>query len=1550
MLLLALVLFSYKSEGAGGLEFNGTNNYVTFGAAPGLGASNFTLEVWFKRKGTGVGANTGSGGFQDGIPLLTKGRGEEDGTVKDMNYFLGISATSNVLAADLEEGSGQASPGLNHPIFGITPILTNVWYHGAVTYDGTTWRLYLNGALEAQSTVGQLPRWDNIQHAGLASAFDSAGNPAGFFQGVLDEARIWNYARSQQQIASNMVLQITGPAAGLLGRWGLEEGTGTLAVNSATNTANGILVNNPLWVAGYPFAVAPSVSITNPLGGMNISAPAALSVGATASDVDGVVTNVSFYAGTRLLGSSSGSPFSFQWTNPAPGSYTLLAIATDNSGLTGTSAPVNITLQNAVVTLTNPANNSVFIGPAHITLGATASDSNGLITLVEFRANSLKVGESSTRPFSALWSGVSTGTYILTAVATDVGGIQNTSLPVTVTVSSNTPPAIALTTPTNGATIYLPANLTITASASDIDGSVARVEFYASTNKIGEATSAPFSITWTNPPAGLFTLRAVATDDRGLTNTSSAVSITVATARLLRGPYLQMGGTNRGTVRWRTDVPTDGRVQFGFDPGSLDQFADDLAYSTDHVVVITNLLPDTKHYYSIGTSNSVLAANTNFFFVTAPLPNANKPLRLWVLGDPGTQDANQRAVRDAYYAYATNRPADLLMLLGDNAYNSGFDNEYQAALFDMYPNTLRNTFVWPTIGNHDTAQATTVSPTLPYFQMFSLPTGGECGGLASGTEKYYSFDYGPIHFICLDSQTSTKTPGSPMLLWLTNDLHSTTQPWLIAFWHHPTYTKRGGHDSDTETECMQMRQYVNPMLEAAGVDLVLMGHSHSYERSYLLNGHYGLSTTFSPTNQVDTGSGRTNETGAYLKPDGISANAGTVYCVAGSSGQISGGSGVHPANFLSLTTLGSLILDLNSNRLDVKFLSSAGSVQDYFTIVKGQANPPPTPANFSAVVITTNQIALAWSNTTNEMSWKIERSLDGANFSALVTIGANQTNYTNSSLAYDTRYYYRIRASNSAGDSPWSGIISARTPIAPVTTITSYSPLFQGIEHATATTLAGGFGDQRIHVLRIDLQDTNISLFSSPAIANPTNNIRETAGQTTGQFLTDYGVQAAINANYFSPCCTAPEGSPFDAFGFAMSQGQVVSAQEDSTYSTSMVFTTNNIPTLIVTNWPPTNGNGIFTAVSGKFPLVVHGTNVAGSSTVNPRTAMGYSQDKRYLLLMTIDGRQPGYAEGTQDFDTAAWMLRFGAYDAVNLDGGGSTTMVISDGHGGANVLNRPIDGGVPGQQRVIANSFGIYARPYAPAGIAAQPQSQVVTVGSPAAFSVTVTGSPPFSYQWRLNGNNIPGATNSLYAISSVQDVSAGIYSVLAGNTQSVLSAGAVLTVNHSPTPVARAFARQPLARAKARITELLGTDPDGDPVFLLSAGPASAQNGTVRTNGAWVFYTPPGGYTNSDLFAVVSSDGRGGVASNLVTVTIQPDNSVIGNFGSTLLPGGTARLSFNGIPGRAYAVQYSDNLGTTNWQPLATSTAGSSGIYTYEDTPPKGAPPRIYRSIPTP
>jgi acid phosphatase type 7 len=506
-------------------------------------------------------------------------------------------------------------------------------------------------------------------------------------------------------------------------------------------------------------------------------------------------------------------------------------------------------------------------------------------------------------------------------------------------------------------------------------------------------------------------------------------------ASVTRGPYLQTGTPNSTVVRWRTNIATDSRVSYGTTQGSLTSNSDNATQTTEHEVIVSGLSPGTKYFYSVGSTSQALAGNdANYFFVTSPLAGSTIPTRIWVLGDSGTANASAQAVRNAYLTFTGSTPTNLWLMLGDNAYESGTDAEYQTAVFDMYPTVLRQSVLWPALGNHDTAQASNPPASLPYFAMFTLPTNAEAGGMASGTEKYYSFDYGNIHFICLDSMTSDRSATGPMATWLRSDLASSTRQWTIAFWHHPPYSK-GSHDSDTDPILAEMRQNFLPILEEAGVDLVLAGHSHSYERSYLIDGHYGLSSTFTNTMKKDGGSGRADVSGAYTKPTlGPGSHEGAVYAVAGSSGQISGGTLNHPAMFISLNNLGSMVLDVNGNTLDAKFLRENGAIADYFRIVKGTVAPvpPAAPTNLTAVTVSSSQISLSWTdNANNENGFKVEQSTDGTTFTQIAMLGSNAVSFSVTGLTASTTYTYRVVSFNDAGSSSFSNTASATTSAAP---------------------------------------------------------------------------------------------------------------------------------------------------------------------------------------------------------------------------------------------------------------------------------------------------------------------------------------------------------------------------------------------------------------------------------------------------------------------------------------------------------------------------------------
>jgi hypothetical protein len=413
-------------------------------------------------------------------------------------------------------------------------------------------------------------------------------------------------------------------------------------------------------------------------------------------------------------------------------------------------------------------------------------------------------------------------------------------------------------------------------------------------------------------------------------------------AELIRGPYLQMGSQNAVTLRWRTDVATNSRIDVGTVYGTYTRSATNSIITKEHEVRITGLTPGTKYFYRFGSSTQALQRSSSNYFYTAPLANTTKKIGFAVFGDCGRNSSGFRTGSlNAYLNHVGNDPAELMLLLGDNAYSDGTDAEYQAEFFNTYSsNILKNHVVFPTPGNHDYINPASRSE--PYYQIFSMPTAAECGGVPSGTEAYYSFDWGNIHFLSLDSY-GTEDEGkrlfdtlSPQVTWVKKDLAANTKKWVIAFWHHPPYTK-GSHNSDTESELIRIRQNFMRILERYGVDLILCGHSHNYERSYLLDRYYGFESSFNTsTHAKSTSSGEYDgsSNSCPYNTDTDQGNRGTVYVVSGSSGADGDIQSGYPHNAMpfSIDDGGMFYFEVEDNRLDAKFLRRDGAVADKFTM------------------------------------------------------------------------------------------------------------------------------------------------------------------------------------------------------------------------------------------------------------------------------------------------------------------------------------------------------------------------------------------------------------------------------------------------------------------------------------------------------------------------------------------------------------------------------------------------------------------------------------------
>lgn len=355
----------------------------------------------------------------------------------------------------------------------------------------------------------------------------------------------------------------------------------------------------------------PTVSITAPANNTTAAPGSNVLVTANASDPGGSVTKVEFYLDNIKVGEDATAPYAYTINAIVAGTHTIQVKAIDNSGNISTASVSVVATTNTapVVSITAPAN-SATLAAGTISITANATDADGTITKVEFYQGTTKLGEVTSSPYSYSWAGVSAGSYTLTARATDNGGAITTSAAVSITVTGsactapewnaatayngntlvsrngnqyqsrwwtqgedpalkhgpddvwkwisscgggtpNANPVATLTAPTTGATYTAPASITLTATATDSDGTIARVDFFQGSTKLGEDTSAPYSYSWTNVAAGTYVLTAKATDNAGGTATSAAVNVvvngTTGGSCATTPQYVENGGYVAGT-------------------------------------------------------------------------------------------------------------------------------------------------------------------------------------------------------------------------------------------------------------------------------------------------------------------------------------------------------------------------------------------------------------------------------------------------------------------------------------------------------------------------------------------------------------------------------------------------------------------------------------------------------------------------------------------------------------------------------------------------------------------------------------------------------------------------------------------------------------------------------------------------------------------------------------------------------------------------------------------------------------------------------------------
>ena len=679
---MIVTLFIVTSDGIYAqncIRLGGSKTCIKVVSQPVVQLPQYTIECWFKREATGIAVSTGN---FSAIPLVTKGRNETDGNTTDINYFLGIKSINDVICADFEDGGSSATPGKNHPLIGTTRIFNNVWYHAAVTLSSTKFSLYLNGNLEAQTTITTTPQTGGVQALCIGSAMNSANVPAGSFIGCVSEVRLWNVAKSSLDLLSNLFSRgLT--SSSMVARWSMNDNSGIAPADSSGKGINSIIEgSNFSWVNGSPF-----------------------------------------------------------------------------------------------------------------------------------------------------------------------------------------------------------------------------------------------------------------TDQLSL----------------LRDPYIQEASSGTVSICWRTNIPSTGLIRYSTNWQVLPDLVADENYSIDHKLTLTKLLPGKKYYYQVGATTKVLQRDTNNSFVVYPQASSPSSTVAWITGDVGTGTAVSGLVYNALKNDLNGSAPDVWINAGNQAYNSGSDNDYQSRFFSAYAGTLKKSCFWPVPGVIDYDSSTTRQDDhiIPYNSCFFPYQSGQTG-VSSARKEYYSFDHGDVHFICLDVYGEEQNKRlydttSAQVLWLKNDLALTTKKWKVVCLAMPPYTK-GSLNSDTDTALAKIRENIVPILERYNVDLVVSGGSIAYERSYLLAGHTGNASSYK-TSKHRLSSSKAKYDGSanscpYVKLE--ASGKGTVYVVVGSSGKRGSSQQDYPYPAMAYSNVnkaGALVLNVRQNRLDAKWLREDGVVSDQFTFVKNVNDTIVMPVN-----------------------------------------------------------------------------------------------------------------------------------------------------------------------------------------------------------------------------------------------------------------------------------------------------------------------------------------------------------------------------------------------------------------------------------------------------------------------------------------------------------------------------------------------------------------------------------------------------------------------------
>lgn len=413
----------------------------------------------------------------------------------------------------------------------------------------------------------------------------------------------------------------------------------------------------------------------------------------------------------------------------------------------------------------------------------------------------------------------------------------------------------------------------------------------------------------------------------------------VAAPALTRGPYLQQVTTSSAIVVWRTSVAaacTLTATAEGVAPVTSVTPA-----GTQHAATLTGMAADRRYEYTIRSAGDV-ASGPSYFIQTAPLPGTNATQRFLVWGDSGNGTATQMAVAAAMAADV----ADFALVVGDIVYSSGQPQNYDPRYFTPYKSMLRHLPAWAVLGNHDAATESS------FFDAWYLPVNP-----LDGSERYYSFDWGDIHFVALNSNQ----PFTPALLaWLAADLDASSRRWKMVFFHHTMYSCGSIHGTSTS-----LVNALGPVFEAHGVDLAFYGHDHHFERTFPMRNKVAVNAAMDPD---------------YTNP------GAPIYVISGAAGESRAASGscLHTAR--AIATPSYVRASVTGDLFTMEAVGADGLVLDRMTLSKSGTPPPPPPVqtvtvvspNGGETVTVEQQLPLQWTASGNIPAVRIELSRGGA--------------------------------------------------------------------------------------------------------------------------------------------------------------------------------------------------------------------------------------------------------------------------------------------------------------------------------------------------------------------------------------------------------------------------------------------------------------------------------------------------------------------------------------------------------------------------------------------